>query len=685
MLPHIPAKLPFSCGLAPAFLRARAFIGAGLQFFAIVIFLLAIAPFLYALFFCFPAGDDFDEATRAMSLFDLPGGIYEIGREWLTWSGRYAYHFLAVFLGKAVESRTLCGVVCAMPLSTYGLACVLLCRSAHGNWRHCLYFGALGLMGLCACSQDLPVFYLLTDALTAGLQGGSFLIFAGCLCLLRSRLAQNEAIKMPFLFCVGSGIFAIGIYEHSALAVIFFTLAIYLDIYLHQRKLAISKKLDLHVRKALLRLFIWLFAALIFSFLAPGNFQRQAVRSVDATLQLAQLANLWNEWLAAQALFMGSLWSAFVFCLLLFLYLSGQIQKQSSHRAWTRIVLALVCFFCFSLGITALHALSDAPLSSAPKLGASLGFYAAVALGFIFFQLFSIFPPIQNVSLKKLARLAAICACFFMVFTSQNFLETATNAANGLILTYGEFMNKRDAVLLATGKTDGIGNTPFRFGLAGEIIRKGKRRSGPEPDWPLAKVPALPFAVFPLAKGEPLHASAKDWPNTWAAWYYGIGGIEAEKPQDTATLHAVEQGMGVELHVPPDLRQQGIRAAWRLNCAFRQNPLFDIDWLVLKTDRNLPPAIKILLPFPPNLRRLAPICIQEYLLTELVSKPLCAYNLKEKLAAPLLKFDTGQWHHEGHYLFPLGLAQPYDNEKWPLILFISGGDGPFIRLMPFVK
>ena len=58
-----------------------------------------LLPFAYAFGFLFPRGDDFDEVTRAMFPFDLPGGLYEVAREWLTWSGRYSYLWLAVFVG----------------------------------------------------------------------------------------------------------------------------------------------------------------------------------------------------------------------------------------------------------------------------------------------------------------------------------------------------------------------------------------------------------------------------------------------------------------------------------------------------------------------------------------------------------------------------------------------------------
>ena len=64
-----------------------------------------------------------------MFIFDLPGGIYEIAREWLTWSGRYTYHFLAVFLGKAAHIRAANGLLCALVMFLYFLSLFIHIKS----------------------------------------------------------------------------------------------------------------------------------------------------------------------------------------------------------------------------------------------------------------------------------------------------------------------------------------------------------------------------------------------------------------------------------------------------------------------------------------------------------------------------------------------------------------------------
>ena len=91
-----------------------------------VLLVCALLPFFWALGFLYPRGDDFDYATRAMFLLDVPGGIFESVREWLFQSGRYTYHFLAVLLGKAGVWPLLAALVCAAVLAAPAQARVSL-------------------------------------------------------------------------------------------------------------------------------------------------------------------------------------------------------------------------------------------------------------------------------------------------------------------------------------------------------------------------------------------------------------------------------------------------------------------------------------------------------------------------------------------------------------------------------
>ena len=90
---------------------------------------LLLLPFLYAMFFTFPLGDDFGRAVLANGLFDWQGGLRDLGLNWMHWSGRYTHLFLVVFLGDAVMTRAGYGMVCLGVLSLYGIA-------LHGIFRH---------------------------------------------------------------------------------------------------------------------------------------------------------------------------------------------------------------------------------------------------------------------------------------------------------------------------------------------------------------------------------------------------------------------------------------------------------------------------------------------------------------------------------------------------------------------
>ena len=72
-----------------------------------------LIPFVLSMGFIFPAGDDFARCNMASRLFDVTGGLHEMGSAWWKWSGRYTHHFLVVFLGRVVLSREACALTAA--------------------------------------------------------------------------------------------------------------------------------------------------------------------------------------------------------------------------------------------------------------------------------------------------------------------------------------------------------------------------------------------------------------------------------------------------------------------------------------------------------------------------------------------------------------------------------------------
>ncbi|MDE7371171.1 MAG: hypothetical protein K2N07_05430, partial [Desulfovibrio sp.] len=441
--------------------------------------LAGLAPFVWALGFCFPRGDDFDEVTRAMFLFDLPGGLYEVGREWLTWSGRYTYHFLAVFLGKAGELRLAAGLVCGAVLALHGAAFYGFARAAGVCRRDAAPLALLAVLALCACTGFLPGFYMLSEALTTGLQSAAALLFFWSLCALWERCAASAvgAPAMPALRRSRRrasllGVLAVGVFEHAALAVLSGACIACALAWFHDRRGQVR------FAAGRLRVFIgvglWCAGALLLSFLAPGNFARRAARGIDAETVGRQLAALPSDWLHALGAFAGSLWPVAMLLLVLLLLFLRRREKPVLARP-DALLLAALCpaVFClFSLALGALHAVSDMPLPSHPKLAASLGLYAACALGFTAFALLDALPGLTGP--RPLSALLTGAVLLMLCVTSGNFQGSLRTAVNGDMALYAETMERRDAWLRHEGARSPW-QGKYRFGLAGEVLYPGSR------------------------------------------------------------------------------------------------------------------------------------------------------------------------------------------------------------------
>lgn len=363
--------------------RARGH-GSGLLRWLVLLLVLLLLPFAYAFGFLFPRGDDFDEVTRAMFLFDLPGGLYEVGREWLTWSGRYTYHFLAVFLGKAGETRLAYGLICAAVVALYGALVFGLTRTLAdtgkpGSRLTAVFCGLFAVLILLCCHQNLSTFYMLTDALTMGLQPAAAFCFFWLLCRLWRASEPHESRKARRDASV-AGVLAVGVYEHSAVAVIVCVAAACV---LARREARRSMTTAARRRaQDCLRVACWCVGALLFSFLAPGNFYRKAVRHVSAEVQRQQLAQAWQEWLNSAFWFFDGLWPWAILLLALLLPRRADATGRGVTRGQQELALAAVLgYLAISGALTVLHALSDVTISSGPKLPAGLSLYAACAFG----------------------------------------------------------------------------------------------------------------------------------------------------------------------------------------------------------------------------------------------------------------------------------------------------------------
>lgn len=662
-----------------------------------LLLLVLLLPFLYAFAFLFPRGDDFDEVTRAMFLFDLPGGLYEVGREWLTWSGRYSYHFLAVFLGKAGELRAVYGLVCAAALTVYGLAVYGLARLSGSGRDRATFCGALGVLILLCCHQNLQTFYMLTDALTMGLQAGAALCFVWAAC--RLWLAPEAQMRKARRMAVLIGVLTVGIYEHSALAVAASVSSFLWLAWLGWRRAkaqasggtgmqgSAGTAARLATARLRLRHFLilglWCHAAMLFSFLAPGNFQRKAVRGISHETQWRQLGGACREWLDSAFWFFDGLWPWAVLLLVLLLRCAlpctdgteqgAAAQARRVDRAgacWLMVTVALA-YLGLTAGLTLLHALSDVTISSSSKLPAGLGVYAACAFGFVLWAGMDLLPAGAQNSLRKLPLWLLLMPLLAVPVLSRNWLDTACNAANGAMPALARSLSQRYAWLEAQGAAAAssgvLADASPKFGLAGEIFRPGARQRRIDPALPQAVVQQLyPASVFPVHMDEPLPGSPEVWPNLWVAWLYGVGSVRSASPNPAAALapasSATDPGSctgPVPLAVPGQLRDLGLEEAWLMQAQGGPNPTFANTWLVLRAVGTLPERIAILRLNPPDWQRLLPLPAQHILLERLERRSSLEADLAVRLAGQRLDFDSRDWQAGSKlYAFPVAATQP---------------------------
>lgn len=670
-----------------------------------------LLPFAYACGFLFPRGDDFDEVTRAMFPFDLPGGLYEVAREWLTWSGRFSYHFLAVFLGRAGELRPLYGLVCAGVMSLYALGAFGLAREAGVTRRAALFCGLTGLLVVLCLHQSLPNLYLLTDALTMGLLQAMTLVFLWVLCRLWNAPTGDNHAALRTAIIVG--VLTVGVFEHAALAALAAcTAACLLALLRLPEARAHGDNAVAAARDRLRRLCLlwaWVLGAVLVSFLAPGNQVRRATRHISTDVQWRQLAAAFGEWQRGAFWFFENWWplAALLFVLLLRVLCRRQNTAPQAaspianrgtprHGLWLA-ALAIAAYLGLSALLTVLHACSDVTLTVTSKLPAGLAVLAAYACGFALWGLLDAFPAVER-GLTRLPQktffavlllvLLAVCVC------SGNWRLTAANAANGSMLRLGAQLQKRYDALRAMGEAAQTPNAAPRFGLLGEIYRPGARKRAIDPHLPMAAVQqSLSATVFPVQMGEALPRQPETWPNLWVAWMFGLGGVYSAGPSPAQAVAALETASPTPLAMPEALRAAGIEAAWLTRTravpeGISPSPAdatFDDCWLILRSDD---PArlkrIAVLRLNKPDGRRLLPLFVQKELAARVAAQAaLPRAEAASGLAAwagELLPFVGEDWKDGAYLALPLG-----SGDNAPSALFLGLDTGPLLRLDPALR
>ena len=676
-----------------------------------VLLLALLLPFAYAFGFLFPRGDDFDEVTRAMFPFDLPGGLYEIVREWLTWSGRYTYHFLAVFLGKAGDIRPLYGLVCAGVAALFGLGMFGLARVVQVKRWAAIFCGLLTVVVVLAGHQSLPNFYLLTDALTMGLLQSMTLIFLWALCRLwHAPAAQARRVRWHAVIL---GVLTVGVFEHSALAALA-ACTVTVLLALVERFGARETEPDAaQTARTRLRhmciVWLWVLGAVLFSFLAPGNQVRRAARHIDTTVQMRQLAAAFDEWQQVAFWIFDGLWPWAVLILVLLLRgLRGQRlllpRIQAARNGLLLACLALAAYLALSALLTVLHALSDVTISSTSKLPAGLAVFAAYALGFALWGMLNACPAVER-ALARLPRqglmLALLIPLLVMLAGSANWRSTYANAANGSMVQLALQLQERYDTLSAIGQNAQPKDAPPRFGLLGEIYRPGARKRAIDASLPQPVVQrTIPDTVFPVQMGEALPPQPESWPNLWVAWMFGLGSVHSAQPLAGAAVAAllapaeVSAQKPVQLATSAPLRTAGVDGAWlvRANGAPAPDQLatastFSNLWLVLHwQDLTQVKRLAVLRVSKEDWRRLMPVFLQRQvaelalalpqLTTSTANGHTDAYaKVIAALAGEMLQFEATAWTHGEYMAVPV-----CPSVSTPLGLFVGVNDGPMFRL-----
>lgn len=625
-----------------------------------VLFLLA--PFLYAYGFCFPRGDDFDEYTRAMFLFDVPGAFYELAREWLTWSGRYVYHFLAVLLAKVVDSRILYGLTCFFAAMVYAWGAYILAACVTQKKGAKLFFCALVLVCLYCGNPTIYNYYLYMDALSSGLQGGLFLLFCAFLCRMEKHDPGISA--KDWRCCLISGIAAIGTYESSALAVVCTSASMLIYKVIGTRGQLKGMPASSSV-KSLWRLFLWLCVATCLSFAAPGNFARSSIRGVDTARKLEQLGSLFNDWFNSISQISLSSLAILVFCSAIFLASFGECKNK---RPMAAIFCAILFFFLFTLSTAALLAMSDTPLGGEFKHTWNMAAICAVPWGLMIHILAR--SGKFFCQWRYPVRIFAIAAIFLVAFHSTNFQNTAINSANGAMVMLARFMEVRiDALKEIAAKN--AGKRPD-FGLLGEIRTPDARRPQIVSALGNASLDAWSNTVFPVYMHEAHPQNPQNWPNLWAAWFYGTGSVHATLPP--LPYDAISGSDNLELAVGNELKSLGMDRIWLAKAAGNLGRA--MWWLVVKGEK--PAHISILLPSWPCISRLAPLHLQQMWLNRILAERTLEPSFSTLLGTIKINAPQGIPAKDGIFGVPLDIYGPLK----PKVIFLSVNGSAYYRAEP---
>lgn len=670
----------------------------------------ALLPFCWALGFLYPRGDDFDYATRAMFLLDVPGGILESGREWLFQSGRYTYHFLAVLLGKAGIWPSLSALVCAAVLALHALAGYVLARALGGTRSWAVLWGLFALLCLLTCHQALNLFYMQTAALSIGLQSGSGLLFMALLCRLwrahpveavprsgvrHGALRTQHGLRGFWRRCAAptvwaaaprrsaaiAGILAVGVYEQAALAVCLSATVTALLAWRCRHPLA----------RDITRVVAWVLVALVLSFLAPGNVIHRAVRHVDTAVLWQNLTSLPADWLHHAFWCLSLPWLLAVAALTLLLPRPAREEREKIPSPYPWLCLAApLAYVLFTLCIALLQAGTAAPVGAAPRYAAGMAPYGAFALGTALYPFVGwLVRRLQGMAHARDMRLWLILLpAVLLLCGGANWRLTAVNACNGAFTDIADRLSLRYAALEVAGRAVMAGDSGFRFGLLGELAHPDRRRDGIGTQVPGMPVRRLDYGVFPVHAEEALPQAPEAWPNPRVAWLYGLGSVRSASGDAAVAGTAALQPSARLLALSPQLEDLGIRSAWLVGTQ-GENVTFAEVWLVLRCSAPLPDTWCLWRQSPVDMRRLPPLPLQRWWgvkAGDFARRQEALPDWLADMAGVRLNVRPEQWRipnpeqgSELFYAFPLLPRSPLTDALPPVRLWAETPQG----LMPF--
>lgn len=513
--------------------------------------LLLLSPFIYAMFFTFPLGDDFGRALSANGLFDWYGGFHDLGLKWMRWSGRYTHHFLVIFLGDAVMSRAGYGLVCSSILSLYGIALFGIFRHIASTMRlqEHLFLALAGVVTIVTGHPALNItYYLVTDTLGIGIGNAMVLMFIYALCRLWHLPSPMRKDTAFALFC---GIFAIGCYEHAALATLFSAI-----VALWMAHTAKHPQTDRFMLVARIVLFFFLA-----SFFAPGNFKRQRKRDVTLERMLEQLLFASRDWASIMWQGMQSHFALYGIAVGLATRLT---PRPGAHPIATPAMVAtgVVALCATSAGIVVVHALSDAPVMSTHKLPASIQLLSGIAFSYI---ALACLGKIKGTT-RKLPSSLILLPLLAVFGLSANTLTTARNILNGEIALFAATMTDRISVLTSSQQQE-------------------------------VRLAPLAHSPFPASLADPVPASITDWPAADIAKLYNQQMVitAAATPQEAYVLSTASGATLQWQHLPSsDIYVTLTTLTPGPNATYREH------WLFVRTHVPAPRLNAMVLPVAPD-------------------------------------------------------------------------------------